>query len=185
MRKVHSSRTTVAGVAAICLGGCDAINTLTDQETPAPCASARRLEGWEVSASVARDPSSELLVKRWETEQRFSTWFAVSFVLDTAEGPQPFLLIRHDYKSGEFVLRLKEKTHLRIPLKAQFAVSAGPLPPDVLDEIKDHPMQIEHTDHTGKWSVYQTTGLPEAIKAAEFDLETAKQKFAAGECSAA
>lgn len=166
------------------LSACDQSGELLNAGARPTCDSERTVEGWTITASLERIPSSDMIASKWEVRRIYSTQFGLRVVYDTSEGAAPSLQIWHDYKSGEFVMRLEGDAHFRMRLNAQYAVSSAPLPSTVFEQISREPVRIEHTSSTNKWRVYETTGLPEAIAAAEADLEAAKSWLANGECRA-
>jgi hypothetical protein len=57
------------------------------------------------------------------------------------------------------------------------------VPSQVIAFLRKTPVQIEHIHSGGKWSKYQTDGLPGAIAAAEADLTLALDRLSKKECT--
>lgn len=169
--------------APLLLSACDLSGAPLPIKAPPSCDSERMVEGWTVTAGVERARDDDSLIGKWEARRSYSTFFELRITYDTRENAEPFLQVWHDYKTGEFLMRLTERSQFRMYLDAQYAVTRGTLPPGAFDIISRRPVRIEHTSHTNKWSVYQTSGLPEAIVEAQADLEAAKQLLSAGKCS--
>ncbi len=184
MPDIQARRATFLVALALFIAACDQSAAPLNPDTRPSCDSERIVEGWIVTAGLEKTYSGDVIVNKWEARRNFSTYFALSIAYDTSEGSAPFLKIWHDYKSGEFVMRLEDYTQFRMTLSAQYAVTPGTLPAGFFEQISRRPVRIEHTSHTNKWSVFETSGLPEAIVAAKSDLDAAKRKLANGECRA-
>lgn len=172
----------VAGAYAVV--GCEDIRERVETASLDPCASERDVAGWTVSAALVSAPSDNLVFKKWVAAKSFSTFFVVRLTYDTSQSPKPFLAFRNDYKSGEFVVRMPDGTALSGPLKANVAITTAALRDEDLDTLTREPVQIEHTSNEGKWRVYQTKGLPEALNAAQSDLAALEATLSDRKCKA-
>lgn len=182
MSNARSFRTAIILAPLLLAAACDpSVAPLAAGVQPS-CESARTVEGWTVTAGVEKGPSDDVIISKWEARRLFSTHFELRVTYDTSENPEPFLQVWHDYKSGEFVMRLTDDSQFGMALDAKFAVTPGTLPSGAFELISRQPVRIEHTSHTNKWSVYETRGLPEAIGEAIVDLEAAKQLLTDGKC---
>lgn len=148
------------------------------------CDTERAVAGWTVSAGLEQSEPGGALINKWEARRNFSTHFGIRIAYDTSKRPEPYLKIWHNYKAGDFTMRLQDGAHLTTRLRANYAVTSTALRPVDFDYLKSQPVRIEHTSHTNKWSVYETDGLPEAIAAGEADLAEAKQRLADRGCAA-
>lgn len=164
------------------LAGCDQISLASDKGSLPACEIEEAVETWAVAARLEKTEGGEI-AEFWEARRNFSTFFGLRVTYDSKADPAPSLLIWHDYKSGEFVMRLDDNAHFRMLLDARYAVTSGTLPPGVFELISRKPVRIEHTSHTNKWSVYETDGLPAAIAAATAALGSLKKRSADGECA--
>lgn len=148
------------------------------------CTSEREIDGWIVGSSLAREDSGGGVISKWEASRDFSTHFGIRIAYDTSFGPTPFLKIWHNYKSGDFSMNMPDGSTLSTRLSANYATSTTPMRESDIESLRTAPVKVEHTNHEGKWTVYETTGLPEAMKAGEDDLALQKQRLDKGECTA-
>ena len=182
MPNARSFRAAIILAPLLLAAACDPSVAPSATGGQSSCEGARTVEGWAVTAGLEKGPTDEIIISRWEARRLFSTHFELRVTYDTSENSEPFLQVWHDYKSGEFVMRLTDNSQFGMALDAQFAVTPGTLPPGAFELISRQPVRIEHTSHTNKWSVYETSGLPEAIGEAIVDLEAAKQLLTEGKC---
>ncbi len=168
--------------AALLIASCEELEEKLLTDARPSCDSERIVDGWAVAAGVGKASSGDALINKWEARRNFSAHFGLRISYDTSEGPAPFLQIWHDYKSGEFVMRLADGSHFRLMLRDQYAVSSAPMSASVFEDVSRYALRIEHTSNTNKWSVYKTTGLPEAIAAAQADLDSAKRRLSDRDC---
>ena len=181
MKKEISPHAAFAA-AALLIASCEELEEKLLTDARPLCDSERIVEGWAVTASVGKTASDSEIYNKWEVRRNFSAHFGLRISYDTSDGPAPFLQIWHDYKSGDFVMRLADGSHFRLMLRDQYAVSSAPMPESVFEDVSRYALRIEHTSNTNKWSVYRTTGLPEAIAAAHADLDSAKRRLSDGDC---
>ena len=179
-----SRRVGLAVTVALCVTGCDEVSLSALPGMLPACDSTREVEGWTVTAGLEKVVSGDMFVQKWEARRNFSTHFGIRITYDTSERPAPHLQIWHNYKTGDFTMRLEDGAQLTTRLNANYAITSTALRPVDFKYLKSQPVRIEHTTHAGKWRVYQTDGLPEAIAAGETDLATANQKLTNRECKA-
>lgn len=175
---------TLAVIAALCVTACDNVDLSALPGSLPACDSAREVEGWTVTAGLEKTSSETVFVQKWEARRNYSTHFGIRITYDTGERPEPYLQIWHNYKTGGFAMPLADGAQLTTRLNANYAVTPTVLRPIDFDYLKSQPVRIEHTTHDGKWRVYETDGLPEAIAAGETDLAEANRKLTDRECAA-
>lgn len=149
-----------------------------------PCTSERGLAGWKVTAGVAKSSAAGLMIGKWEASRQFSADFGFRVALDTSEGADPFLLVWHNYKRGDFTMRLPDGTSFSAILKSANALTQLNVPPQIIAALRAAPVGIEHTSAGGKWDRYKTDGLPGAIVACEADLATLREQLDDRKCAA-
>lgn len=147
------------------------------------CKSARSVAGWSVTASLTIAETGDLLVSQWEASRNFDTHFGLRVMYDTSDSPDPKLKIWHNYKSGDFTMRLPDGRSFTVPVSSNFAVTQANTPAEVISYLREAPVRIEYTAAAGNWSKYRTEGLPDAIAAAEEELALLKEKQGAKTCA--
>lgn len=183
MKKKQLRLLVVASALAIGTTACDLFDTQIFPGSRPSCDSQREVAGWIVTSGLDQDESGELVISKWEAKRDFNTFFGIRITYNTSDSPIPYLQIWHSYKSGDFKMRLPDGTELTTRLAANYAISKTTLRQVDVEALRNQPVRVEHTSHDGKWRVYQTDGLPEAIAAGEADLALAKRKLNDKECS--
>ncbi|WP_395075668.1 hypothetical protein [Hyphococcus sp.] len=184
---MKKKRRLAASVAAISLGAIVFTSApVAAQQLPGQkplCESEREVDGWIVKAALAAEQSGDLVISKWEASRKFSTHFGFGVTFDSSANPQPTLEIWHNYKSGEFTMHNPDGTAFNVLLRSDYASTTANVPQQVIAFLRNTPVQIEHIRSGGKWTKYQTEGLPGAIAAAKADLTLAKDKLRKKECT--
>ncbi len=148
------------------------------------CDSTRVINDWIVTAGLERETGGEAIFAQWEARRNYATNFGLRLTYDTGSRPEPFLQIWHNYKNGAFQMVLPDGSFFNTPLNSNYAVTEMALSPAVIEFLSTQPVRIEHTSPEGKWLIYRTDGLPEAISGAKADLRAAQEKLDNRKCSA-
>ncbi len=171
------------GLLSLGLVACDELSDRIDSISLPKCGSERDIGGWTVTTGLDQDTTGEYLISKWEASRNFDAFFGLRVTYDSSYSPIPYLQVWHDYKSGNFAIHFPDGAQLNTPLDANFAVSTIRLRARDVDALAAQPIRVEHTSHTGKWNVYKTEGLPEALAASGDDLENTTKSFNDGNCS--
>ncbi len=174
----------ILAVSTLGIVGCEELGDRIKTMSLPDCKSERDVAGWNVSTGLDKDSTGEFLISKWEVSRDYDSFFGIRVAYDTSYSPIPYLKVWHDYKSGNFAIRFPDGAQLVTPLDASYPVSTVRLRTQDADSLAAQPVRIEHTSHTGKWKVYHTVGLPDAMSATKQDLEIITKKYTDENCAA-
>ena len=172
----------IFGIAAFS-AACEQIEEIVEARSLPKCESQQTIEDWNVVTSLHSDESGEYVIRKWETSKNYSTFFGLRVIYDSSKSPVPSLGIWHDYKSGDFVMWFSDRSVLRTTLDSKFALTTLSLRDIDVETLGSKSVRIEHTAQDGTWSVYETDGLPAALKQAQSEVETALARHSNKECA--
>ena len=170
-------------MTAVLTAACDQINEQLEARPQPKCESQQKFEDWSVLTSLHSDECGDYVIRKWEVSKNYNTFFGFRIIYDSSKSPVPSLGIWHDYKSGDFAMWFSDRSVLRTSLDSKFALTTVSLRDIDVETLGRKSARIEHTAQDGTWSVYETDGLPAALKQAQSEVETALTRHSNKECA--